>query len=339
MVDPGGMTVHGVMEAISVGGVEEQGALTLSEGGELDSPNVRRSERKNSLRSTSARGRRAKSGPKSPMMRMAEMRKGGLRGRALRHLGLKEMDGSDLKSSKGKKGRAGRGLNMLMIIPECGDADGGPMEGLGLEGSESGIEGAHDGAVVALAGEVEGRLVNVESRLADEVFDDFPQGVGGDDGNMLPVKEAKVVRECDEEITNLVTESMVSMAEMDNALDLCEAQPLQNMDFLLPKESMEVSKNTEMLESGEDGDKGVKLQEVNLQDHLMGGMFSNEDFPPLNKILHSRLRTRRSHPQLNKRERANKGQESPSLGHLVEADPLLLCSVAAAPQCYNRTPR
>ena len=95
-------------------GIEEQEDPILAEGDDLDLPSVRRSERKKAPRSGAARGRPKKSGPKSPMMRMAEMRKGGLRGRALRNTGMKETEGYDLKSSKGKKGRAGRGLHLQM---------------------------------------------------------------------------------------------------------------------------------------------------------------------------------------------------------------------------------
>ena len=130
----GGMADSGNMEAFPVDGAsrieelppesEEKGSPILSKGVEIDSPKSRRSERKSSLRSAISRGRRAKSGPKSPMMRMAEMRKGGLRGRALRSSGKKGLEGSDLKTNKGKKGYGGRGLQFLTTISECGEDDG-----------------------------------------------------------------------------------------------------------------------------------------------------------------------------------------------------------------------
>lgn len=78
-------------------------------------------------------------------------------------------------------------------------------------------------------------------------------------------------------------ESPVAMAEMDNILDICEAQPLQNMTFLLPKENTMVVKDSEGFETEAGGGKWAEPKEANLQDSPMGEMFSNEEFPPLNK--------------------------------------------------------
>ena len=56
---------------------DAKGVLASVEGGEYVSPNLRRSGRKKPLRSNS--GHLLKSRPLSPMMRMAEMRRNGLR--------------------------------------------------------------------------------------------------------------------------------------------------------------------------------------------------------------------------------------------------------------------
>lgn len=92
---------------------EEATLVPLIESGDSGSPVNNHPSRKMALRSLTSCGRLAKSSPKSPLMRMAEMRMGGLRGRALRQSGTMVLEGSGVKSVKGRKGKRGRKPRIL----------------------------------------------------------------------------------------------------------------------------------------------------------------------------------------------------------------------------------
>lgn len=136
--------------------------------------------------------------------------------------------------------------------------------------------------VVSLEG-VECRVgEGVDSRMSEEEMRVEVRAGEGCEGRVL-LEVARPSGGVVKELGQVLPESQVSMAELDNNLDLCEAQPLRNMSFLLPKENEKLGKDLEGSEMGEEGGKWAKLKEVNIQDCVMGEMVSNEEFPPLSK--------------------------------------------------------
>ena len=110
-----------LVEGVPVGGDPppvrlEEVILSVLEAGDSGSPVLDFAPKKMLRR---ARGRPAKSRPKSPLMRMAEMRKNGLRGRALRQVGKLGSEEYDTKN-KGKKGGGNRGADLLFSFSEIG---------------------------------------------------------------------------------------------------------------------------------------------------------------------------------------------------------------------------
>lgn len=125
------------------------------------------------------------------------MRRGGLRGRALRQTGFKGLEGSALRSAKGKRGYEKRGSSSLAAIPESSD----PINVLEKE-----VDVSEGGALVGV------EAVRVEDRQVDMCVSHPPKGsVEGCEAHMevLPAGELS-----------------------DLALDMISAQPLQDMAFV-----------------------------------------------------------------------------------------------------------
>lgn len=91
-------------------------------------PEIRRSVRKKSMRPSGSRGSRK---PKSPLMRMAEVPKYGLRGRDLRHSGCMGSEGSEERVNKDRKGSAGRRLASIPEVPATAEGLEEGSNGLG----------------------------------------------------------------------------------------------------------------------------------------------------------------------------------------------------------------
>lgn len=134
----GGVWVFGGYPGAGDGGVW---VLDLDAGGEQVLPKIRRSGRKRPIRSVA--GHLLKSKPKSPLMRLAKMRRSGLWGGALRALSLKESGGSVLKSKKGRKGSAGRGLQVVVSdLESSGDMVVSPK---GVSAAKRSVEMGREG--------------------------------------------------------------------------------------------------------------------------------------------------------------------------------------------------
>ena len=104
----GGMS--DLVEGVPVGGDippvrVEEGILAPIEAGDSGSPLKKMLRR--------SRGRPSKSRPKSPLLRMAEMRKYGLRGKALRKIEKLGSDELEPRIYKGKKGCGSWGKDLL----------------------------------------------------------------------------------------------------------------------------------------------------------------------------------------------------------------------------------
>ena len=228
------------------------------------------------------------------------MRKGGLKG-------LKGVEGSDFKLSKGKKGLMGKGFKRLGSIPECDADDGVPLEGVGGEDCAGSVGGADDGNEVAILEESSVRLVAADSSLVDKVFDVLPEEAGGDNEILMSSPENSEISESDKGAPFLsMIDSVVAVAEIDSALDLCEAQPLQNMAFLLTNGNSEVEKTQG---NGKGGNMEVKVSEVNLHTQPTSVMLSNGNFPPLTKENFRNGNNMKVPPSFGKKEKDKQGRE------------------------------
>ena len=112
--------LEGLVSGVSIEGAlpldsGEMRPLAMNEAGVVESPISRQSERKMELRLVASHSCGAIPKPKSPLLRMAEMRRSGLRGRALRQVSKTGSDALEMRGNKGKKGLGGEGHGSLSL--------------------------------------------------------------------------------------------------------------------------------------------------------------------------------------------------------------------------------
>lgn len=176
--------------------------------------------------------------------------------------------------------------------------------------------------VVESAEEVGGAVCETHSSVhsADKVFDILPQREGDFEG--MPLKasgplekegEADVGKEEKQAPLGIyngtvlvLNETGLVMSETDIALDLCEAQSLQNMDFLKKGSGKEVEVLGANAWKGMEGLMGPGMNVSSPQKFPLGGKFLEEDFPPLSKEINTRGKSKTSTQGEGKQGRAGK---------------------------------